>query len=357
MSLPTGRTGPIPEWPWVARYAQQFEACRVRPDETVVVLAESRSRAIIVETARLALASLRCTPVEVSVPTPADPGPVPIRSTGASQALRANPAVLAALQTADFVVDCTVEGLLHAPELGSILGAGTRILMISNEHPEHVERWPHDPQLADRVARGLALIEAASTMTVRSPAGTDLRIELDGAFRAGSHGWCDGPGQIAHWPGGLVLAFPAAGSVDGTLVLAPGDVNLTFKEYLREPVMLTIADDHITTIDGGGSSGFEAERFRSYLDAFGEPEARAVSHVGWGMNTAARWEALAMYDKADLNGTELRAFAGNFLYSTGANEVAGRFCRGHFDLPMRGCTVSLDNEPVVVDGELVADLR
>jgi 2,5-dihydroxypyridine 5,6-dioxygenase len=35
-----------------------------------------------------------------------------------------------------------------------------------------------------------------------------------------------------------VLAFPAAGSVDGTLVLAPGDVNLTFKQYVREPVQL-----------------------------------------------------------------------------------------------------------------------
>ena len=33
---------------------------------------------------------------------------------------------------------------------------------------------------------------------------------------------------------------------------------------------------------------------------------------------------MAMYDRGDFNGTELRAFAGNFLYSTGANESAGR---------------------------------
>jgi 2,5-dihydroxypyridine 5,6-dioxygenase len=53
-----------------------------------------------------------------------------------------------------------------------------------------------------------------------------------------------------------------------------------------------------------------------------------------------------------VNGTELRAFAGNVLYSTGANEVAGRFTRGHFDLPLRGCTVRLDDEAVVVEGVL-----
>jgi len=74
------------------------------------------------------------------------------------------------------------------------------------------------------------------------------------------------------------------------------------------------------------------------------------------MNPAARWDSLAMYDKADFNGTELRAFGGNFLYSTGANEVAGRHTLGHFDLPMRNCTVELDGVAVVKDGVLQGDL-
>ena len=60
-----------------------------------------------------------------------------------------------------------------------------------------------------------------------------------------------------------------------------------------------------------------------------------------------------MYDKKDLNGTELRSLAGNFLYSTGANEFANRFTDGHFDLPMMGCTISIDGKKVVVDGALV----
>ena len=63
-----------------------------------------------------------------------------------------------------------------------------------------------------------------------------------------------------------------------------------------------------------------------------------------------------MYDKRDCNGTEQRAFAGNFLYSTGANEVAGRHTLGHYDLPLRHCTVTLDGKPVVADGVLQGDL-
>lgn len=341
------------EWQWIQRYAKQFEACAVEAGDVAVVLSESRSRPVIVETAKLALSSIGANVVEIVVPTPSNPGPVPIRSTGASQAIAGNSAALGALTNATFVADCTVEGLLHAPELGEILESGARVLMISNEHPENVERWPHDPTLADRVAMGVAKLEAAQEMRVTSPAGTDLTIAIPGAFVAGSHGWCTAPGSIAHWPGGLVLAFPAAGSVNGTLVLAPGDVNLTFKEYLRSPIALTIVDDYITTIDG---DGVDAQLFSSYLASFDEPESYAVSHVGWGMNEAARWDAMATWDKADHNGTELRAFAGNFLYSTGANEVAGRFARGHFDLPMRNCTVELDGDAVVVAGTLIPEL-
>ena len=100
----------------------------------------------------------------------------------------------------------------------------------------------------------------------------------------------------------------------------------------------------------------DADLMRSYWAAWGDREAYAVSHVGWGMNPKARWDAMALYDKKDFNGTELRAFAGNFLYSTGANEVAGRHTLGHFDLPLRGCTVALDGQVIVDAGQLTGEL-
>jgi len=116
------------------------------------------------------------------------------------------------------------------------------------------------------------------------------------------------------------------------------------------PVELIIENDFVTAING---SGTDAELMRRYLAAWGDREAYGVSHVGWGLNERARYEALAMYDQRDTNGTELRAFGGNFLYSTGANEVAGRFTEGHFDLPVRNCTVTLDGRAVVEAGQLV----
>jgi 2,5-dihydroxypyridine 5,6-dioxygenase len=225
--------------------------------------------------------------------------------------------------------------------------------MVSNEHPDTFDRIKHDPDLAGRVARAHDRLNAANVMQVTSAAGTDLTVKLTGSFSAGSTGITTGPGSIAHWPGGLVVAFPAEHSVEGRVVLATGDLNLTFNRYIEQPVTLTIVDDHIVAIDG---DGVDAALFSSYLSSFGDRASHATSHVGWGMNPNARWDTVELYDKRETWGTEARAFAGNFLYSTGANENAGRFTAGHFDLPMRNCTITLDGEPVVDTGRLIDEL-
>jgi 2,5-dihydroxypyridine 5,6-dioxygenase len=222
--------------------------------------------------------------------------------------------------------------------------------MISNEHPDALERLVPDPAMEPRVKAAVKRARAAGTMRVISKAGTDLTVDMREASTAGVWGWCDRPKTVAHWPGGIVVSFPKAGSVNGTLVLDAGDVNLTFKRYLESPVRLAIEADYVTRIEGTGT---DAELMRRYWAAWGDREAYATSHVGWGLNEGARYEALTMYDRRDFNGTEVRAFAGNFLFSTGANEFANRFTKGHFDLPVRNCTITLDGQPVVEEGRLV----
>ena len=338
---------------WIASFVRVFELCQVQASETTVILCETQSRALTIQLAELALQQLGLRPCLLTLPTPLQTAPVPVRSTGASIALQGHPAAMAALTAADFIVDLTLEGLLHAPELATILKSGARVQMISNEHPEALERLRPDPVLKDKVRRAVQQCRAAHWMQVTSDAGTDLRIDLSDTPAVGVWGWTDRPGTIAHWPGGIVVSFPKANTVNGVLVLDKGDINLTFKRYLQDPVTLRIENDYVIDIEGQGT---DAELIRRYFAVWNDKEAYAVSHVGWGMNPAARYEALAMYDQRDTNGTELRAYAGNFLYSTGANEFAGRYTQGHFDLPVRACTITLDDTPVVVNGDLQGDL-
>jgi 2,5-dihydroxypyridine 5,6-dioxygenase len=338
---------------WIAAFARVLELSAIGAGDIVAILSETQSRPVNVQLAELAALRRGARAFHLVVPTPPVTAPVPVRSTGASDAVQRLEPVVKALAAATLVLDLTVEGMLHAPELPDILAGGARLLMVSNEHPEALERLVPDPALETRVRAGLRRLRAATEMRVTSGAGSDLRIRVAGAPAGGGWRYAARPGQVSHWPGGLCLCFPPAGSVDGTLVLAPGDVNLTFKRYLETPVRLVIERDYVVAIEG---EGLDAELMRSYIAAWGDREAYAVSHVGWGMNPKARWDALALYDKRDTNGTELRASAGNFLYSTGANEVAGRHTLGHFDLPLRNCTVMLDGDAVVEAGRLVGDL-
>ena len=336
---------------WIDAFERVFRLCKVARGEAVAILSETQSRPLNVHLTELALARLGATVFHVIVPTPPQDAPVPVRSTGASGALTGQRAALESLKAAGLVADLTVEGLLHAPELPEILSGGARVMMISNEHPDALERLVPEPEMETRVKAAVKLARAASEMRVTSAAGTDLTVNMRDASTAGVWGWTDRPKTVAHWPGGIVVSFPRSGSVNGQLVLDRGDVNLTFKRYLESRVTLTIADDYVTRIDGDGTDG---ELMRRYFEAWGDRNAYATSHVGWGLNEGARYEALTMYDQRDTNGTEVRAFAGNFLFSTGANEFANRFNKGHFDLPVRGCTISLDGKPVVENGKLTS---
>ena len=342
------------EGKWIDSFVDVFSLCKLQPGETVAILSETQSRPVLVQLSELAALRLGAKIFHVVLPTPKQTFPIPIRSTGTCLAVGGLQPVVKSLAMTNMVIDCTVEGMLHAPETKEILAGGTRIMMISNEHPELLERTKPNPRLREKVRLGMDLLSRANEMRVESDAGTDLTVRVAGAPARGAVGYVDEPGRMGYWPAGLCLCFPNPGTVNGRVVLAPGDVNLTFKRYLESPVTLIVENDYVTRIEG---DGLDAELMRSYFAAWNDREAYATSHVGWGMNPLARWDSLTMYDRGDINGTELRAFAGNFLFSTGANDMAGRFTACHFDLPMKGCTVTLDNRAVVERGVLIEELR
>ena len=348
-SLTTMQTDMI-DHRWIQAFVHVFELCKMHQRESIVILSESQSRPLNIQLSELALGQLGLSYFHIKVPTPAEPaGPI-IRSTGACMALEGQPQAVATLGTCDVIIDLTVEGLMHATQTAGLLKAGARIMNISNEHPDTLARLIPTAELKAKAKDSVKRCRSAKRMLVRTAAGTNLNVNMQDAATVGVWGWTDKAGTLAHWPGGIVVSFPKAGAVNGQLMYQPGDINLTFKRYFDSAVELTIENDFVTDIQGTGT---DAALMRDYFAAFNEPHAYATSHVGWGFNPAARYEALTMYDKCDTNGTELRALAGNFLYSTGANEFAQRFTRGHFDLPMMGCDIELDGELVVENGKPV----
>lgn len=191
---------------WIEAFVRAFGLCGIRAGENAAILSEARSRPVNARLAELALLQLGARVFHVVLPSPRLQAPVPVRSTGASDAIGGLAPVAAALSGSGFVPDLTVEGLLHAPELPQFLAGGARVLMVSNEHPETLERCVPDPGLEAKVKAGMRLLRKARRTQVSSDAGTQLTIGLIGARVGGGRGYTARPGSISHWPGGSCLA-------------------------------------------------------------------------------------------------------------------------------------------------------
>jgi len=262
--------------------------------------------------------------------------------------LTGNPAAIAALKASDLVLDLMT--LLFSPEQHEILASGTRILL-TVEPPEVLVRMV--PTLADRtrVKAAAARIGAAREMHVVSAAGTDLRCKLGQYPAISEYGFVDEPGRWDHWPSGFALTWPDEGGASGRIVIDRGDILLPQKAYASDRIVLTVDNGYAVKIEGG----VDAELLEDYMASFRDPEAYAISHIGWGLQPRARWSTLGLYDREATIGMDARAYEGNFLFSLGPNNEAGgsRDTACHIDIPLRKCTVRLDGVDMVRDGQVL----
>lgn len=332
-------------------WAHVLELSKLKASEHVIVLTGEKSRPTNVEMALRATSWLGAQVFRMDAPPVPPHGP-----HGADRTLNVGVAPIAGnrlaidtLKKADLVVDTL--GLLHSPEQVEILQAGTRMLMVL-EPPEVLSR--NLPELEDkrRVMAADKWLRTGKTMRVTSPYGTDVTFRIGQFGTVPEYGFADEPGHWDHWPSGFNSTFPDEGSAEGTLVIAQGDMLFPFKTYVREPIRLEIRGGFIRSIEGG----FEATYLNRFISSYKDPNAYAVSHIGWGLQPKSKWTAQMMFDKGDSLGMEARAFAGNFLFSTGPNAEAGgsNNSRCHIDIPMAGCSVFIDDTPMVVDGAVVA---
>lgn len=275
--------------------------------------------------------------------------PAPLPTTGAwavgETGLAANPDAVNALKQADMVVDLIF--LLFSEEQMAIQAAGTRILTAVEPAPLLARLMP-TKQLRERVEIGAEYLKKAETMRITSKHGTDVVYKLGVYPTMSEYGYTDEPGRWDHWPAAFVFSGGADDGVDGQIVLAPGDVLLPFNMYVREPVIYTIEKGLIQDIRGG----LEAELIKSYMATFNDPRGFGMSHVGWGLDHRANWHGLT--DFGGGMGMELRSFYGNVMFSTGPNNELGgpNDTACHLDIPMRNCSLFLDDEPMVLDGNI-----
>ncbi len=328
-------------------FVDQYRLCRLDSAETVAVIAELGHKQEYVEAAVEAAHDLGAGALVLTASSLSRPLLPPYEAKGSGREVGA---LLAAAAQCDLIIDATVGGLIHSDVRTRITGSGKRMLFVA-EPPDVLERLMGNEAIKQSAVRGGQKLRQGTRLHVTSAAGTDLSADISGDLPI-THQWgfVDEPGHWDHWPSGFIAAYPRDRSAQGTIVLQPGDALVPFNRYINEPVHLTIRDGFIVDLQGRGT---DAANLRDYFDSWRDPDAWAVSHMGWGLHPYASWSALDVYDGRSLYGQELRSTPGNFMWSTGSNRFAGRHTPAHLDIPMRGCTVRIDDDTIVEQGRLV----
>lgn len=328
----------------------ELELCGIGEGSTIAVLSQGNRKVDYVDAFLAAADRLGATGFNVRLPandTSLD-GEEGMWEVGDTP-LKGNRPAIEALKGVDLVVDTVF--LLFSPEQMEIQESGTRVLLCI-EPIEHIEAMQPSKRLRERVEAGAEILGKAKTLRFTNEAGTDVTYQLGAYPVMTQYGYTDTPGRWDHWPSGFLFTGGADDGVDGKVVIAPGDIIFPFKSYVQTPIELTIERGKITAIEGG----VDADLLREYMASFNDPDAYGISHIGWGMLETAQWSILA-HDRRGM-GMHGRSFYGNVLFSTGPNgELGGpneTLC--HVDVPMRNCTLYLDDEPIVVDGDIVVDV-
>ena len=330
----------------VVLFKAELELCKVGPGETLAVLTEDNQRHAYAEAFLAAAQQLGAKSFQVNVPSRPSFGGV-MQNFGKTS-LAGNRPAIEALKGADIVIDLMF--LLFSPEQIEVTDSGTRMLLVL-EPVEVLTRMFPNANLRQRVEHAERLLKKARKMYISSPSGTDIVYELGEYPVITEYGYTDTPGRWDHWPSGFLFTQGKEDGVNGTVVLDRGDIICAFRKYIEEPVTLRIERGYVEAIEG---KGLDAALLRNYMSSY-DKRAYAISHIGWGLNEKAQWHHMAIADSQKEIGMDALSYYGNVLFSTGPNTELGgtNDTPCHLDMPLRGCTLKLDDTVIVENGKIV----
>ena len=331
-------------------FRQQFEMSKVASGETIACLTDLTTRREFIQSAFAAAEELGADVYEMCVNSVPSWTKVGVPTVGKCKG------TLEAMKAADLIVVFHVP--LFTKWLKEVMQGGTRVLMIIDA-PDDLEQLMSPPGLKEAMKYAEGRYQKTREVRVLSEAGTDFTYKCGEYPVMTQWGYSDEPGHFDHWGGGHIHTFPNEGSANGTVVFAPGDiVILPYCRYVQDKVTLHIKDGFIREVEGGLDAKLMRDWLNDNKESDDDMDPYAISHLGWGMNPQALWYGIALNgDDPERSRAAARTFPGNFLFSTGPNTQGGgkRTTRGHYDVPLRDCTVMLDNETIIDAGRIVDD--
>lgn len=242
----------------------------VKPNENVVITADSSSDRRVVEAVANATFSIGAFPVILYYPTTGKAFEEPVKP------------IAEAVAVSDVWIEMAYSCAMHTPCFQKAMQYGTRftcltgldVTMITNT----IGKVDYDV-LIEFGEYLTALVQASDEVIIKDSNGTNLvaynrgrRVKHSGQ-RATKKGY---PVML----GGQVSWCPIEESINGTLIFDAALFPPTELGMLSENIILTLEDGIITNIEGGA----QADIFRNWLASFNDPNMYRLAHYSIGFN-------------------------------------------------------------------------
>ena len=313
----------------------------VKPGETVTITTDYDSDMVVTRAVADAAQEAGAVPMMIQFPTPrgvgkaADPD-LPIE------------ALTAALSATDVWIEFNHQWLLYSTpfERASAVNRKLRYMCLVDFNEELLIRTVgkvDTPKLQVFMREAARRNREAKTMRVTTPAGTDVRFEIDPQHYVACD--CgDATFPAVHMLTGQLNVVPKFGSIQGTIVF-DGSVVPPFEGIVKEPIRLIIEDGVIQRCEGGE----QAAEYEKYLRSFNDPGMLKMAHIAYGFNPGAILTGNIVEDERVWGATEW----GIGYVSDVDAPPCGQDAVSHSDGICLCSTVWLDDVCIMKDGVIV----
>ncbi|HEY3246908.1 MAG TPA: hypothetical protein VGK88_01280 [bacterium] len=253
------------------------------------------------------------------------------------------PLVMAAIEKAEIVVNLLTVSHFYTESTSRAIDAGAGILAIWGSEDDLIKLEPSD-DVAARVFQVAGVLERGEKVTFHSPGGTNVTLSKRGRRPHASPGYAH---ERYNWfaiPSATASASAIEDSVEGTVVIGPGDKLHKLMHTVQEPIRVEIRKGRITSIEGGP----EADLLRSWFDSWGDDNVRTFAHLTIGCDDRASIHGPHAEWEHSL-GTVTFGFGSNFPKPMGGKVRAA----SHMDFMMQNVSCEVDGVPLLVNGRVV----
>lgn len=252
--------------------------------------------------------------------------------------------IIEMLKKCDFIIDMPTNHWCYTDAYNEVLDAGAKILLTS-EDEELLYRLAPREDIIELTRRAAKILTDCKEFRIKSDAGTDLVMSLEGRVCNAQSGITSEEYRWDNYPSGITEVAPVEDSLNGTMVIAPGDPIVELERRVSEKIVCTFKNGSIVDIQGG----LEAKYLSDWLDQWNDPNVRTVAHTGFGTDPRATVFSTEAMDWESLEGGINVALGANFArFLNGKNRA-----RAHMDIILLNASCWADDVQLVDHGKIL----